>query len=151
MKTVARGISGEAAVLSGFVTAGFTVLLPFGEGQPYDLVVDVHGVFVRVQCKTAWPEAGCLLFNAYGTDHGRGQTSYVGRADLFGVYFPVSAGVYLVPVADVRSAGRLRLEPARNNQKRGVRLAEQYEIGRWSAAALAGLAQAREPSDRLAG
>jgi hypothetical protein len=132
MLSVARGNVGEAAILNAFVQHGFQVLQPFGEGHPYDLVVHIEGVFVRVQCKLAWSRPGCLVFNAHATDHGRGQLSYVGRADLFGVYFPPNRGVYLVPVGDMRTEGRLRLEPTRNNQKRRVRLAKDYEIGRWS-------------------
>jgi hypothetical protein len=49
------------------------------------------------------------------------------------VYFPVTRSVYLVPIGAVADfKGRLRLEPALNNQKRGVRFAEDFEIDRWS-------------------
>lgn len=136
MLSVARGNMGEAAVLNAFIQHGFQILQPFGEGHSYDLVVHIEDQFIRVQCKTAWPRPGCLVFNAYATDHGRGQLSYEGRADVFGVYFPVNRKVYVVPVGSLRTECRLRLEPTRNNQKRRVRLAEEYEIERWSAAAL---------------
>jgi hypothetical protein len=130
------GIAGEAAVLNAFVERGFHVLIPFGEGLPYDLVVAIDDAYLRVQCKTAWPSRGCLIFNAYATDHGHGQGSYVGRADIFGVYFPVIRSVYLVPVAEVRDKARLRLEPTRNNQRERVRFAAQYEIDAWTPQAL---------------
>lgn len=109
-------------------------MVPFGGGQPYDLVVDLcEPVMLRVQCKRAWPSGGCLIFNARGTDHGRGPRSYDGLADIFGVYFPPTDSVYLVPVADVTSnKGWLRLEPTRNNQKQGVRLAVDYAFERWT-------------------
>jgi hypothetical protein len=136
MLSVARGNLGEAAVLNAFIQNGFQSLQPFGEGHPYDLVVDIDGIFLRVQCKTAWSGPGCLVFNAYATDHGRGQLSYEGRADVFGVYFPVNRHVYVVPVGTLRTECRLRLEPTRNNQRRRGRLAVDYEIGRWSASAL---------------
>jgi hypothetical protein len=120
------------------VRRGFHVLVPFGDGHPYDLVVHLQGtVFLRVQCKTAWPNRGCLLFNARSTDHGRGPQSYLGIADIFGVYFPPNRSVYLVPIDAVADfEGRLRLEPPLNNQKRRVRLAADYEIERWTADAL---------------
>lgn len=137
-----NGNAGEGMVLAALVGRGFRVLIPFGEGAPYDLAIDLEsGAFLRVQCKTGWPRGGCLIFNPYGTDHGHGQGSYAGEADVFGVYFPPLHGVYLVPLdAVARSEGRLRLEPARNNQRRRVRLAAEYEIDRWSDEDLAALA-----------
>ena len=88
--------------------------------------------FLRVQCKTAWLSSGCLLFNAYATDHGRGQQSYKGRADLFGVYLPNTQAVYLIPVDQVPSAARLRLEPTRNRQRARVRFAADFEFAQWT-------------------
>ena len=140
MLSVTRGNGTEAAVLAALVDAGYGVLMPFGEGHPYDLVVSVEDAFVRVQCQTAWRIEGCLRFNTRATDHGQGRQSYHGRADVFGVYFPDNRRVYLVPVAEMRSDGRLRLEPTRNNQRRGVRFARDYEIERWSRGALLDLA-----------
>ena len=66
-----------------------------------------------------------------------GPQSYVGVADIFGVYFPPTKSVYLVPIQAVANTiGILRFEPTRNNQKRRVRLAADYEIDQWSANSL---------------
>jgi len=51
-------------VLAALVRRGFHVLIPFGEGQPYDLVIDLEPAFMRVQCKTGWPVGGCELVEA---------------------------------------------------------------------------------------
>ena len=143
MQTAARGNAAEAAVLSALVRRGYNVLVPFGGGHSYDLVVEARGRFIRVQCKAGWPSRACILFNPYGTDHGNGATSYDGRADVFGVFFPPTEGVYLVPLTAVaKSQGRLRLEPARNNQRKRIRLAADYAIERWTADRLAGLVEA---------
>lgn len=114
------------------------MLVPFGEGHPYDLVVHVTAsTFLRIQCKTARVQNGCLIFNSRSTDHGRGAGTYLGLADIFGVYCPVTGGVYLVPVRGVpTSVVCLRLEPARNNQQRGIRFAADYEIDRMTLGAL---------------
>lgn len=121
-------------VLSALVRRGYEVSMPFGDGQPYDLLVDLGGRdFMRVQCKRAWPVRGCMVFNCRSTDHGRGPQPYVGLADIFGVYFPPTSTVYLVPLDAVAAfEGRLRLEPARNNQRRRIRLAADFEIDRWT-------------------
>jgi len=134
-------------VLAALVGRGLHVLVPFGEGSPYDLVVHLgDATFLRVQCKTAWPVGGCLVFNPRSTDHGRGPQSYRGLADLFGVYFPPRRAVYLVPLdAVAESEGRLRLEPTRNNQRRGIRFAADFELDRWSLETLRALVR-REPS-----
>jgi len=125
-------------VLSALIRRGYEVLLPFGGGHPYDLVVDLgEQRFLRVQCKRAWPRGGCLVFNCRSTDHGRGPQSYVGLADIFGVYFPPSRSTYLVPLdAIARFEGRLRLDPPLNNQRRGIRLADDFMIDRWTPQAL---------------
>jgi hypothetical protein len=125
-------------VLSALVQRGYEVSVPFGSGQPYDLLVDLGGrEFLRVQCKRAWPLRGCVVFNCRSTDHGRGPQSYRGLADIFGVYFPPTAAVYLVPLDAIATCeGRLRLEPALNNQRKGIRLASEYEIDRWTSQSL---------------
>lgn len=148
---MAKGNSTEAAVLGAFEGRGLAVLVPFGGGHPYDLVVDLgDGVFLRVQCKTARRKDGCVMFNGRGTDHGRGRTTYRGRADIIAAYCPPTDTVYLVPVSD-RFSPRLRLRPARNNQRRGVQLAADYEIGRWSRRALIGIVQdGRAGAERVA-
>src|SRR6476659_788814 len=114
MNTACRGNAGEAAVLAALVNRGYRVLIPFGDGHPYDLAVEASGVFIRVQCKTGWESRGCILFNCRSTDHGRGAVPYAGRADVFGVHFPPTNAVYLVPIDAVGThEGRLRLLPAR--------------------------------------
>ena len=133
-------------VLAALVRRKLEVLVPFGEGQPYDLVVHIAGsTFLRVQCKTAWPVGGCMVFNCRSTDHGRGPQSYLGLADIFGVYFPPSQAVYLVPIDAVAEfEGRLRLEPPRNNQRQRIRFAETYEIERWTIDSLGEVAEGAE-------
>jgi PD-(D/E)XK endonuclease len=87
-------------------------------------------------CKTAWSHSGCLVFRCHMTDHGRGPLPYGGLADIFGVYFPPRDSVYLVVDSIAESEGRLRLEPARNNQRQRIRLAADFEIERWTPDAL---------------
>ena len=141
MRYPTRGNAGEAAVLNALAQRDLHVLVPFGGGHPYDLVVAADdSSFLRIQCKTAWPRGGCLVFNTRSTDHGRGPLPYDGLADLFGVYFPPTQGVYLVPLGAVApSEGRLRISPSRNNQKRRIRSAADFEIAQWSRARLLAL------------
>ncbi|CAN5627016.1 hypothetical protein BH10ACT11_BH10ACT11_19360 [soil metagenome] len=144
MRTAIRGNISESAVLHALVRRGFHVLLPFGDGCPYDLVVGLDdGVLIRVQVKTGRVrQPGSVTFNAYSTDHGRGPGSYLGLADVFGVYFPPRDSVYLVPVLETgRTEVSLRFAPPRNNQRRRVRQARDYLIENWTTDALRAVAR----------
>jgi hypothetical protein len=143
MGSASRGNAAEATVLNAFTQRGMDVLLPFGGGHPYDLVIDLGRLFLRVQCKRAWPARGCVVFNCRSTDHGRGPQSYRGLADIFGVYFPPRDSVFLVPIDGVAEfEGRLRLDPARNNQKRKIRFASEFAIENWTVERLRKAAEA---------
>lgn len=87
------------------------------------------------------------MFNCRGTDHGHGNTSYDGLADVFGIYFAPIDAVYLVPVAGAPRCGKaiVRLQPSRNNQRLGIRLAADYEFVRWSNEALRELISSAPP------
>jgi hypothetical protein len=134
VQTSLKGNTTEAAILNAFVERDLGVLIPFGGGHPYDLVIHLMmDRFLRVQCKSARLVRGCVEFNSRTTDHGRGRRPYLGLADLFGVYFAARRAVYLVPVREVSTFHvRLRLQPTRNNQRQGVRLAADYQIERWT-------------------
>ena len=121
-------------ILAALIQRGYDVSVPFGSGQPYDLVIDLGGFdLLKVQCKTGWLVKNCISFNTRSTDHGQGRRSYVGLAHIFAVYFPPRGSVYLVPLDAVGGfRGYLRLVPARNNQQRKVRFAADFEIDRWS-------------------
>jgi hypothetical protein len=92
-----------------------------------------------------------MVFNTLATDHGSGPKSYVGHADIFGVYFPPTSTVFLVPIDAVAATeGRLRLEPTLNNQRAGIWFAADYEIDRWDIRSLRELLSTAESPARVA-
>jgi hypothetical protein len=123
------------AVMLALRMAGLAVLVPFGENTRYDLVIDDGKSLGRVQCKTGRLRQGAVRFavcSTYG-HHRNPQTArrpYLGQVDYFAVYCPETEGVYLVPIDDVpvRVQAALRVDSARNNQTRYVRLAADYRI-----------------------
>lgn len=126
----AIGERSEAIVLAALVKQGLPVLIPFGDNQRYDLVVETADGFARVQVKTAVYDRGAVCFWSCSTEahRGRGRRGYHGEADVFGVYCPHLDRVYFIPVGDV--PGRqvvLRVEPAGNGQSKNVRRASEYE------------------------
>lgn len=139
MDTRTAGDVAEAAVLHALTAAGLLVLTPFGRFGPYDLVAEVGpGRFVRVQVKSGRIRKGCVEFNCRGTDHGRGSGSYAGRADVFAVHVHETGGQYVVPVDEaLASKMNLRITPPANNQRRGIRFADDYRLDAWIASVTA--------------
>jgi PD-(D/E)XK endonuclease len=127
--TIARGNAAEGAVLQALVEAGVGVLIPFGSGLSFDLgAVMPGGTILRVQVKCGRVRNRCVMFNAASTDHGRDR----GRADVLAVHVASLSRVFMVPVDDCPAyVGVLRLDAPRNNQRRGVRFAEEYGLERW--------------------
>jgi hypothetical protein len=125
------------AVILALRELGLGVLVPFGENTRYDLVIDNGNCLAKVQCKTGRLRNGAVRWSVcsnYGHHaHPRAvQRDYHGDIDYFAVYCPDTEGVYLIPIVDlpIRRQGALRVEPAKNSQRRFIREAAQYEIGR---------------------
>lgn len=122
----------EARVTAALLDHFDTILTPYGSNCRYDLGIDLNGRLIRVQCKTGRLRYGSVIFNTYSSMEHRKQgirRTYHKQADLFGVYCPGNAQVYLVPVDDVPSReGNLRIEPTRNYQENKIRWAKLYEV-----------------------
>ncbi len=134
MGTMSRGNSAEAAVLGGFVDAGWVAFVPFGDGSPFDLLaLAPDGSIIRIQVKSGRVRGACLVFNTCGTDHGRGRQDYRGRADVIAAHIP-GHGVFVLPVDDCPSfQATLRLAQTRNNQQALVHMAADHTLARWIA------------------
>ena len=107
------------------------VLSPFGDNQRYDLVVEKDGKFDRIQCKTGRVRQGRIMFNACSSriHNSYGKYDYKGQIEYFGVYCPDNDKSYLIPIDEVgTTVATLRIEPTKNCQKKGIRLASDFEI-----------------------
>jgi hypothetical protein len=122
----------EAAILAELVRRGYTVLLPFGVNQRYDLVLEVDGEFVRAQCKTGRLRDGAVEFPVRSTRANMAavfQRGYRGEADVFLVHCRELDRTYSVPVHEApTSQMSLRVEPTQNGQASGIHPAETYEL-----------------------
>lgn len=134
MNTKQTGDIAEATILSEFVKLGCSVSIPFGENQKYDLIVDINGELLKVQCKSAWLEKDgeVLKFNVSSHYYNHSENKYVfsdykGKIDLFAVYLPDNGKVYLVPESEVgKKDCTLRILPPKQNKK--FNIAEDFEI-----------------------
>ena len=128
------------AVMAVFDLLGYALYVPFGENTRTDLVVDDGTGLVRVQCKTGRLRDGSVRFatcSSYAHHRAARFTyrDYAGEIDAFAVFCPQTDTVYLVPIDSVppKRGAALRVDAPRNNQRRGIRFARDYEIGRVSA------------------
>lgn len=118
MNTKQVGDASEAAVVAELIKRGYTVSIPFGDNDPYDLVVDSAEGLHRVQVKTGWIEDGCLRFKTGSKTTEDGATHVTDYSpedvDAFAVRGRETAPLYWVPIeAASRKNTYLRIDPAR--------------------------------------
>lgn len=109
---------------------GWTVLLPLTEHATFDLVAYREGRFLRVQVKYRAAVNGALtapMKTCWADRHGTHSVP-IDRAaiDLMCIYCPDTERCYYVDPRTIRNHLRLRVQPVRNGQIKGVRYAEDF-------------------------
>lgn len=132
MNTKQIGDISQVKVMGRLLQKGYSVSVPFGDNQRYDLIFD-DGKLNRVQCKTGRIHKNSVEFKTASTygHRGRGRKTYNEEIEFFGVYCPENDVVYLVPIAsvvDCESCASLRLVQAANNQIRNTRNAAEFVL-----------------------
>lgn len=131
MNPKALGEKTEAILIAEFVKRDYKVLLPFGDNQRYDLVLDTNEGFKRVQCKTGRMQNGRILFEATSTrinTKGSYRVNYRGQIDYFAVYCYETGKAYLVPVDAVGiRAGSIRVDAPKKVNKT-IMWAKDFEL-----------------------
>jgi hypothetical protein len=134
MNTKQVGEISEAVFIATALRCGFSVSKPFGDNQPYDLIVDNGEQLVKVQTKTARLVNGVIVANATRSvgiwkQGGRHREKYGDSIDMFALYCPQLDKCYLVPAKEFDGVEiRLRIEPPKNNQQKNVVYADKYEL-----------------------
>ena len=130
-----KGGIAELAIASKANLLGIGVSRPMTEGLRYDLIFDWHLGLQRVQCKWATSNGETVEIRcrtSRRTSSGYLRTTYdATEVDAIAGYCAALDECWIVPIADIRgrAALRLRLSAAKNNQRSGVTLAEQYRLG----------------------
>jgi hypothetical protein len=129
------GAIAELAIALEATKLGIPVLRPVAEGGRYDMVFELHGQLLRVQCKIGRRRREVVEVRARTCrriDGGYLRGTYSpDEVDAVAVYCPENEQSYLVPITEIPKGGNLylRLSPSRNNQKLRVNWATQYELG----------------------
>jgi len=93
----------EARIIAALITEGYSVSIPFGDNDKYDLVLDTEQRLFRVQCKTGWIEEDVVRFKTASKTTVNGDVTmadYDGELDAFAVRCPDNGALYWVPLED---------------------------------------------------
>jgi PD-(D/E)XK endonuclease len=130
-----KGDLAELKVAADLAARGCRISVPFGEDCDYDLIADYEGRLHRVQVKYTRSDGQVIvvrcLSNSLTNGRVRARKRYTpSTVDWIAIYDRTTERCYYCPSKELGAEGRsilhLRLQPARNGQRRGVREAEAY-------------------------
>jgi hypothetical protein len=119
---------GELRFASEFIRKGWNVFLPYGEDGPIDLLLEKEGQFKRIQIKSTSPINGTIHCRIKSSNNWQIKKYTKKDIDYFGIYDYSNKKGYFIPIEEMEGFGEtiLRIEKTKNNQSKGVRLAENY-------------------------
>ena len=125
-----QGTIGLLRVAHSYQLLGYNVLLPFGDSQRYDLVVEKSGKFQKIQVKTITKKNGAIQVDARVIGHNLGKFNIYHPTkkdfDILAVVEMKTQEVYIIPFDGNLRRIRLRVSRTKNNQKKNIRLADDY-------------------------
>ena len=126
-----KGNITEIETILAFMKLGYNVLTPYGDCERYDLVADINGKFLKIQCKTSSPqdeEGNVYRFSCRSTHKVNGKTKMAKYSEDEIDYFAtcIKGKCYLIPRSECGSDKILRFIAPKNGQTRGVNFAKDY-------------------------
>ena len=130
-----KGDLAELKVATDLIDRGCRISIPFGEDCDYDLIADFNGRLHRVQVKHTRSDGRIVLVRCRSHSLTNGKIRATKRytaatVDWIAVYDCTSESCFYCPSSELGTEGRatltLRLQPARNGQRQGIRRAEDY-------------------------
>lgn len=130
----AKGDLAELMVAVDLLRRGHKIAIPYGEDCDFDLVLIRGNRLERVQVKHTRSDGAVVHVRCHSHSLTNGKirrTKHYTAAiiDVLAVYDATSDRCYYVPAKELgagRSSFHLRLTPARNGQRLGIRSAENY-------------------------
>lgn len=133
MNSKYKGNITELECMLAFMKLGYNILTPYGDCERYDFVVDIDNQFYKIQSKTSHSDDDGASFSFSCRSCNRKDGGIVHHAytkeeiDYFVTTF--NGKVYLIPVEEVgKGDKKLRIDPAKNGQVRGITWAKDYEL-----------------------
>jgi hypothetical protein len=122
-----KGLMAELIFAIKATSMGFAVLTPYGDGEPYDVVVEENGRLFRIQVKSVFRTArwGYSIAVVRRGQH-RPVARYSARAiDFIAAYVVPHDVWYIVPLFEIASCTQIHLYPDGTKKRSGARF-EKY-------------------------
>ena len=134
MNSKLKGNKAESVVLSLFIQNNIPVLIPFGDNEKYDLVIDLKGDLKSVQVKSGRYVNGCIIADSrhrIGAKRLKYET-YGGKVDFIAIWCEELNKTYLISILESNKTGMcLRIEPPKNNSCISTVIwAKEYELSK---------------------
>jgi hypothetical protein len=128
--TKEKGDLGQSLIMADLLKRGFKVLLPLGEDWKFDLVLFREGKFERVQCKYDGINTDFCIVRCNSSNSWKVHKYTSEEIDWMACYHKASDTCYYLPSSMLGENGRkavnLRINPAKNNQKKGILEAKDF-------------------------
>ena len=134
LTTDQKGAIAETAIALEASKLGIEVYRPMAEGGCFDMIFLLGDELVRVQCKWAPRLGDAIIVRSYSSrrtrDGLRRRIYTANEIDALAAYCPDNERCYYVPFESfsARTQIHLRLAATQNNQRLGIRWAEDYEF-----------------------
>ena len=124
------GLITELQCMTYLYQLGYQVSVPYGENQRYDLIADINGKLIRLQCKSSSlsDDETYITFRCVSTRTNSNEAirrKYTpDEIDYFATFY--NNQCYLVPVTECSTTKNLRFVPPKNGQTKGISFATDY-------------------------
>ena len=122
----------ELEVLTYITKLGYQVSIPFGDRERYDQIWDIKGKLLKIQVKTSRlsEDSSYIIFACRSNTKIQGKIKHSrytkDEIDYFATFW--NGKCYLVPVEETSTEKRLRFEPPKNGQTKGITFAKDYLV-----------------------
>lgn len=133
-QTKQKGDISEAKCLFEFQKRGIPVLIPWGDKDRYDLVIEFNGSFYRIQVKTSneYNNGAVTCYTRSSHDHTthKNHYTYQNQVDFFFFYNFKLDKCALVPMSVIgdKTSIKLRIDNPKNNRTKGIKYFDDFSI-----------------------
>jgi PD-(D/E)XK endonuclease len=155
MTTDQKGAIAELAIQLAAVKLGIEVYRPVAEGGRFDMILAPDTRLIRVQCKWARRYDDVVIVRCYSSRRGREgllrRLYTADEIDAFAAYCEELDRCFFIPIELFPRASQimLRLSPTRNNQRRKINWADDFDFAARLKDPQGAVAQLGERSDGI--
>lgn len=126
------GDIGTSVVVSEFLKHGISVLLPYDDNSPYDIVINVDNNFYKIQVKTTekilFGEVMKFSTNISNPNKKTTRVYTKEEVDFFALYCVENDWVGLMKYTNEQKEISIRITDVKNNQQSKSKFASEYKI-----------------------